>query len=138
LEKQERNGVCGFLRSRDDESAIPLPVQRVFFKLDSHLARSFAAVPHRVTFLSHMHRWLVGTPGGVIPWRGDQRLCLDGANRYLVVIHAVYDGKWALFDTEANDLIPFGGGAEMSIGRVKTQDSGELTEALVAIPLAGR
>jgi hypothetical protein len=35
---------------------------------------------------------------------------LDGQNRYLVVIHAVWDGKCALFDTKAGDLTPFGEG----------------------------
>lgn len=74
------------------------------------LARSFAAAPHRVLFLGHMHRWLLGAPDGIIPWRGAQRLCLDSANRFLVVIHAVWHGKCALFDTETNDLIPFGEG----------------------------
>ncbi|HEV2949989.1 MAG TPA: hypothetical protein VGX70_21610 [Gemmataceae bacterium] len=72
------------------------------------LAKSFAAVPHRVTFLGHMHRWLLGTPGGFIPWGGDRRCCLDGDSRFLVVIHAVCDGKWALFDTKTGDLSPFG------------------------------
>jgi len=72
------------------------------------LARSFAAVPHRVMFIGHMHRWLFGTPGGVIPWRGDRQLCLDCADRYLVVLHAVWDGKCALYDTRTGELTPFG------------------------------
>jgi Calcineurin-like phosphoesterase superfamily domain len=74
------------------------------------LARSFTAVPHRVMFIGHMHRWLLGTPEGVLAWRGDRRLCLDCANRYLVVVHAVLDGKYALFDTKTGDLTPFGEG----------------------------
>jgi len=74
------------------------------------LARSFAAVPHRVMFIGHMHRWLLGTTDGVMPWRGDQQLRLDCANRYLVVVHAVWDGKCALFDTKTGDLTPFGEG----------------------------
>jgi hypothetical protein len=32
------------------------------------LARSFAAVPHRVLFIGHLHRWLLGTP--MVCWRG--------------------------------------------------------------------
>jgi Calcineurin-like phosphoesterase superfamily domain len=71
------------------------------------LARSFAAVPQRVMFIGHMHRWLLGTPGGVLPWRGDRTFCLDSANRYLVVVHAVCEGKCALFNTETGDLLPF-------------------------------
>jgi hypothetical protein len=34
---------------------------------------------------------------------------LDGRTRHLVVVHAVWDGKCALFDTGANELVPFGG-----------------------------
>src|SRR5262245_9323282 len=74
------------------------------------LARSFAAVPQRVLFMGHMHRWLLGTPEGVLPWRGDRRVCLDSTNRYLVVVHAVWDGKCALFNTKTGDLTPFGEG----------------------------
>jgi hypothetical protein len=74
------------------------------------LARSFAAVPNRVMFIGHMHRWLVGTPEGVMTWHGDRPLCLDCANRYLVGVHAVWDGKCALFDTKTGDLTPFGQG----------------------------
>jgi Calcineurin-like phosphoesterase superfamily domain len=74
------------------------------------LARSFAAVPNRLMFIGHMHRWLIGTPEGVMTWQGDRRLCLDFADRYLVVVHAVWSGKCALFDTKTNDLIPFGEG----------------------------
>jgi hypothetical protein len=72
------------------------------------LARSFAAVPHRVLFIGHLHRWLLGTPAGVLPWRGERQVCLDSSNRYLVVVHAIWDGKCALFDTKTGDLIPFG------------------------------
>lgn len=72
------------------------------------LARSFTAFPHRVMFIGHMHRWLLGTPAGLLAWRGDQRVCLDRADRYLVVVHGIWDAKYAQFDTETNDLIPFG------------------------------
>ena len=73
------------------------------------LARSFAAVPHRVLFIGHFHRWLLGTPGGLLPWRGEGPVRLEGDKRYLAVVHAVWDGNYALFDTEANELVPFGG-----------------------------
>jgi hypothetical protein len=74
------------------------------------LARSFAAVPHRALFIGHMHRWLLGTPGGPLPWRGEKPVRLDSAKRYLVVVHAVCDGTCALFDTGTGDLTPFGEG----------------------------
>ena len=73
------------------------------------LARSFAAVPHRIMFIGHMHRWLLGTPNGLMPWRGERPLLLDGRERYLVAVHAVWDGKCALFDTQTNELVPFEG-----------------------------
>jgi hypothetical protein len=73
------------------------------------LARCFAAVPHRVLFVGHFHRWLLGTPCCVLPWRGESPVCLAGGDRYLVVVHAVWDGKCALFDTKTCDLTPFGG-----------------------------
>jgi hypothetical protein len=75
------------------------------------LARSFGAVPNRVVFLGHFHRWLLGTPAGLLPWRGDRPVCLDATKRYLVVIHAVWDGKFALFDTKTDELTPFGEGS---------------------------
>lgn len=57
-----------------------------------------------------MHRWLLGTPNGLASWRGEAPMRLDNRERYLVVIHAVWDGKCALFDTETGDLTPFGEG----------------------------
>jgi hypothetical protein len=74
------------------------------------LARSVAAVPNRVMFIGHMHRWLFGTPSGVKDWQGEGPVRLDDQMQHLVVVHAVCAGKCALFDTEANDLIPFGEG----------------------------
>jgi hypothetical protein len=72
------------------------------------LARSFAGVPHRVMFIGHLHRWLVGTPQGILHWKGEGPLCLESTTRYLVVVHAVWDGKCALFDTTTGVLTPFG------------------------------
>jgi predicted phosphodiesterase len=72
------------------------------------LARSFAAMPHRVMFIGHLHRWLVGTPDGLLPWRGEGPLRLDRQQRHLVVVHGVWDGRCALFDTQTNELTPFG------------------------------
>ena len=46
-------------------------------------------------------------PGGILPWRGENPICLDRQSRYLVVVHAVWDGKCAPFDTDTRELIPF-------------------------------
>jgi hypothetical protein len=72
------------------------------------LARSFAVVPNHVIFLGHFHRWLLGSTVGVMDWQGETPVNLDHGNQYLVVVHAVWAGKCALFDTNTNDLIPFG------------------------------
>jgi hypothetical protein len=72
------------------------------------LAKSFAAVPHRLMFIGHFHRWLLGTPEGLLPWRGENSVCLDCEKRYLVAVHAVWNGKCALFDTKTGNLTPFG------------------------------
>jgi predicted phosphodiesterase len=74
------------------------------------LARSFAAAPQRVLFIGHLHRWLLGTPAGLLPWRGEVPVKLDSQNRYLVVVHAIWDGRCALFDTQSNGLTPFAEG----------------------------
>ena len=70
------------------------------------VARSFAAVPNRLIFVGHYHRWLLATPEGLQPWVGDRPIVLDAAHRYLVAVHAVCDGRCALFDTGTNQLIP--------------------------------
>src|SRR5262249_39844568 len=49
-----------------------------------------------------------GPPDGLLPWRGDQPVRLDATKRHLVVIHAVWDGRFALFDTKTDELLPFG------------------------------
>jgi hypothetical protein len=71
------------------------------------VARSFAAVPNRLIFVGHYHRWLVATLECVRPWVGDRRIVLDVAHRYLVAVPAVCDGRCALFDAGTNELVPF-------------------------------
>jgi predicted phosphodiesterase len=73
----------------------------------TQIVRSFAAVPNRFIFIGHFHRWVLGTIEGLQPWTGDRPIVLDAADRYLVVVHAVCDGRCALFDTDTNDLVPF-------------------------------
>jgi predicted phosphodiesterase len=71
------------------------------------LARSFDAVPHRVLFVGHLHRWLLGTPEGLRPWSGEGPVMLEAGSRYLVAVHAVCEGRCALFDTQTDRLVPF-------------------------------
>jgi len=71
-------------------------------------ARSFEAVPNRVMFVGHVHRWLIATPGVILGWAGEEPIRLDGDTRYLILVAAVCDGKFAIFDTDTLELIPFG------------------------------
>ncbi len=71
------------------------------------VARIFAAVPNRVMFVGHYHRWLLVTPEGTLPWSGGEPVVLDSGKRYLVTINAVFQGNCALFDTETSLLTPF-------------------------------
>lgn len=70
--------------------------------------RSFAAVPNRAMFIGHFHRWLLGSQTGVHPWRGEAPINLISTNQYLVVVNAVWSGHCAMFDTNKNELTPFG------------------------------
>jgi hypothetical protein len=53
------------------------------------LARSFAAVSYLFLFIGHLHRWLLGTPAGLLPWRGESSVTLDYSNRHLLVVNDV-------------------------------------------------
>lgn len=70
------------------------------------LARSFAALPEGQMFLGHFHRWLVGTPDGLLPWAGDSPLAFAPGTRYLVVVAPVFGGHFAVFDTDRRTLFP--------------------------------
>jgi hypothetical protein len=72
------------------------------------LAGTFGASSQPVSFVGHFHRWLLGTPAGPSPWRGDGPVRLNGRERHLVVVHAVCDGRCALYDTDTGELTPFG------------------------------
>jgi hypothetical protein len=73
-------------------------------------AQSFAAVPNRVMFVGHYHRWLLASGEGPLPWAGEKPIVLDEDRRYLVAVHAVFAGRCALFDTGTNELVPFSAG----------------------------
>ncbi|HEY3243982.1 MAG TPA: metallophosphoesterase family protein [Phycisphaerae bacterium] len=71
------------------------------------LARSFQAVPQRRILIGHFHRWLAATPRGVLDWSGGSVLSLDPADRYLIVVGGVCDGRFAILDTAADRLVPY-------------------------------
>jgi predicted phosphodiesterase len=69
------------------------------------LTRIFSAASHRIVFAGHYHNWLIARPDGVIEWNGTTEKSLrDG--RYFVVVGALCDGHFGLFDTETAELIP--------------------------------
>ena len=74
---------------------------------DQHgkLDRIFSAVPNRIMFCGHFHEWLAATPAGIKEWRGESPLCVD-QDRYFVVIGALCDGSFAIFDSDTSVLTP--------------------------------
>jgi hypothetical protein len=70
------------------------------------LARSFAAVSEEAMFLGHFHRWFAGTPTGVLPWVGESPLTFDADTRYLVMVGALFNGRFAVYDTDRRTLVP--------------------------------
>jgi len=69
------------------------------------IQRIFDAVPHPVIFAGHYHRWLLVTPKGVDSWAGTRQLDLcDG--RFFVVVGALCEGRFAVFDTNTRRLSP--------------------------------
>jgi hypothetical protein len=74
--------------------------------LPEKLQRSFDAARERVLFSGHHHRWLVGTPDGVLPWDGTDPIRLAAPQRYLVVVAAVCEGLCGVYDTTTYELTP--------------------------------
>jgi predicted phosphodiesterase len=70
-------------------------------------APSFAAVPHRVMFLGHYHRWLVVDDVGLVTWDAASPLFLDPRMRYLVVVGPLVSGHFGVYDTDTHLLTPF-------------------------------
>ena len=75
---------------------------------DEHgnLERIFNAVPNRLMFAGHYHKWLLATPEGISPWQGQVPIRLSDG-RYFVVVGALCEGQFATFDTETSKLTPF-------------------------------
>jgi predicted phosphodiesterase len=74
---------------------------------DQHqkLWRIFAALPHRILFAGHFHKWLVATPDEILPWNGERPITL-APGRFFCVIGALCDGHFATFDTVTSELRP--------------------------------
>ena len=73
---------------------------------DGRLDRIFNAVPNRLIFAGHYHRWLLATPNGIAEWKGECPIRLTNG-RYFVVVSALFKGQYAILDTDTSDLMPF-------------------------------
>lgn len=71
------------------------------------LAQSFSAVPQPYIFLGHFHCWRLAGPDGVIEWNGERPVCMPPDRRFLIIVHGLDDGRYALFDTETGWLKPY-------------------------------
>lgn len=70
-------------------------------------APSFAAVPHRVCFMGHYHRWLVTSDAGPVAWDGRTPIILDPARRFVVVVGPLVSGHFGVYDTGTCVLTPY-------------------------------
>lgn len=73
---------------------------------DDRYPKSFAAVPHRLAFMGHCHRWLVVSESGRVAWNGAAPFAFEYGKRYLVVIAPLFNGCFAILDTERGVLEP--------------------------------
>jgi hypothetical protein len=69
------------------------------------LTRIFNSVDHPVIFAGHYHVWLAATPAGLADWDGSTRLSLN-EGRHFVVVGALCDGNFAVYDTATAKLVP--------------------------------
>lgn len=69
-------------------------------------SRIFAAQSNRLCFAGHFHLWVLATPDGLSDWHGERPVSLAGEQRHFVVIHALCEGRAAIFDTQHGELMP--------------------------------
>ena len=76
---------------------------------DEHgkLERIFNSVPNRIMFAGHFHKWLLATPDGISPWNGRRPIRLSHDTRFFVIIGALCEGCYAVFDSDTSVLMPF-------------------------------
>lgn len=68
---------------------------------------AFAAVPYRVSFIGHYHRWRVYGESGPVAWDAAGPLTLDPARRFLVVVGPLVSGQFGVYDTDTAVLTPY-------------------------------
>lgn len=70
------------------------------------LERIFNAVPNRLMFAGHYHKWLLVSEDGIHSWHGESPISLAG-QRFFMVIGALCEGRYAILDSESSELFPF-------------------------------
>ncbi len=68
---------------------------------------SFASFPHRIMFVGHFHRWFAATPYVRFDWDGAAPIQFRAGERYLVIVHALLSGYFAIFDASKQQLTPW-------------------------------
>ena len=68
--------------------------------------RIFHAVPNRMLFAGHFHKWQIVQPQRIVAWDAIRPIHLE-QGRYFVVVGPVCQGHSAIYDTEACQLTPF-------------------------------
>ena len=63
-----------------------------------NLPRIFDAVPHRLIFFGHFHKWLLMQPHGLHPWDGKSPVDLS-QGRYGMVVGPLCKGHFGILDT---------------------------------------
>ena len=93
---------------------------------DEHgrLDRIFDAVPHRLSFAGHYHKWLLVTPDGISEWGGEDTVRLD-AGQFFVVIGALCQGRYAILDTDSWKLTPFNEPHDPNVDSTNSENSGD-------------
>jgi len=71
------------------------------------LTSEFQQVTHRIILVGHFHRWFASTLRHPIAWRGKTVLSFSSLERYFVIVGALFQGSFAILDTDADSLTPF-------------------------------
>ena len=72
----------------------------------TRIERALKESPQRVSFMGHLHEWLVANEDGPVIVGDPRPIILEPARRWLVAIGAVCDGWAATYDTESGLLAP--------------------------------
>lgn len=70
------------------------------FETDEQIARCFEAGKGRVFFMGHYHSRRLANTKGLLDWDEMHPYTLSPPERFLVVVGAVCEGRFALYDTE--------------------------------------